>query len=143
MNDNRMYEFHSELKRNGHLYYSLALQFDLSECAFWILYILRSNFALLTQRDLCEYLKQPKQSVHTALKKLIEKGYIELSFGDDKRSKYITLTDVGNKFAEQTIDRVIEAERKALTGLSGDEIKHFFEIMHRYTDLLEERFELI
>ena len=143
MENKKTYEFNNELKRNGSLYCSLAAQFGLSECSFWILYVLRSNFALLTQRDLCDYLKQPKQSVHTGLKKLIDKGYIELSYGDDKRSKYITLTEEGKLFAEKSIDRVIEAERKALTGLTAEEKEYLFNVVHRYTDLLEERFSLI
>jgi len=38
---------------------------------------------------------------------------------------------------------VIEAEKKAVTGLSEDEKEILFSVFHKYTDLLEERFELI
>ena len=143
MYQKELYEFQSELKNNASIYRSLAARYDLSEYSFWILYVLRSNFALMTQRDLCEYLKQPKQSINTGLKKLIDKNYIELSSADDKRIKYIMFTETGKKFAEDTIDKVIEAERKALTGLSDEEKELLFSVFHKYTDLLEERFSLL
>ena len=143
MEEKKTYELNHELKRNGNLYRSLAARYDLPECAFWILYVLRSNYALLTQRDLCDYLKQPKQSINTGLKKLIDKNYIELSHADDKRIKYIEFTEEGRKFAEETIDKAIEAEKKAVTGLSEDEKEILFSVFHKYTELLEERFELI
>ena len=137
------YEYNQMIKKNEHLYRSLAVRFELSECAFWILYILRSNIAMLTQRDLCEYLYQPKQSVNTGIKKLIEKRYIELSSGDDKRIKYLELTETGKVFCEKNIDRVIEAEKAVLTGLSDKEKEYMLEILQKYEDLLEERLELI
>lgn len=143
MNQKDHYEFQSELKNNASLFRSLAVRYDLSECAFWILYVLRSNFALMTQRDLCEYLKQPKQSINTGLKKLMDKNYITLSSAEDKRIKYITFTEEGRTFVETTIDKVLEAERKALTGLSDQEKEMLYLLFHKYTDLLEERFSLI
>jgi hypothetical protein len=52
-------------------------------------------------------------------------------------------TETGKRFAEDTIDKVIEAERKALTGLSDGEKESLFSVFHKYTDLLEERFSLL
>ena len=141
--NNNISEINNLFKKNESLYRSLAVRFGLSECSFWILYILRSNIALLTQKDLCDWLYQPKQSVNTALKKLLDLEYIQLSFGNDKRSKYISLTEKGLTFCEQTIDRVIDAERKAVTGFSEDEKELFFQMFQRYADLLDERFSLI
>lgn len=141
--NNNISEINNLFKKNESLYRSLAVRFGLSECSFWILYILRSNIALLTQKDLCDWLYQPKQSVNTALKKLLDLEYIQLSFGNDKRSKYISLTEKGLIFCEQTIDRVIDAERKAVTGFSEDEKELFFQMFQRYADLLDERFSLI
>ena len=141
--NNNISEINNLFKKNESLYRSLAVRFGLSECSFWILYILRSNIALLTQKDLCDWLYQTKQSVNTALKKLLDLEYIQLSFGNDKRSKYISLTEKGLIFCEQTIDRVIDAERKAVTGFSEDEKELFFQMFQRYADLLDERFSLI
>lgn len=143
MFDRNLYDFNGESKKKDSLYRSFAVQFGLSETSFWILYVLRSNFALMTQRDLCAYLSQPKQSINTGLKKLAELSYIELSNGEDKRSKYITLTQKGKDFAKETIDLVIEAERKALTGLSKEEQNKMFDLFHQYNDLLEERLGLL
>ena len=143
MEDKRIYEHNNLMKKNESLYRSLAVRFGLSECAFWILYVLRSNIAMLTQRDLCDWLCQPKQSVNTGIKKLLDKGLIELACGNDRRSKYLMLTDEGKSFCEMTLDRVIDAEKAAITGLSGEEKEMMFRLFSRYTELLDERFSLI
>lgn len=137
------YDYNNMMKKNTNIYRSLAVRFGLSECAFWILYVLRSNFAALTQRDLCDWLCQPKQSVNTGMKKLMGEELIELCYADDKRSKYLSLTSKGVDFCERTIDAVIEAEKKALTGLDDSEIQVMTRVFGKYTDLLEERFSLI
>jgi DNA-binding MarR family transcriptional regulator len=136
-------ELNHLMKNHADKYASLASAYHLSECGFWILYVLRSNFAALTQRDLCEWLYQPKQSVNTAIKKLVDEGLLLLTSADNKRSKYLTLTEKGILFCEKTIDHVIEAERKAMTGLNEEEKELLLETLHKYNDLLEERFSLI
>lgn len=143
MEEKRTYEHNNQMKKNESLYRSLAVSFGLSECAFWILYVLRSNIAMLTQRDLCDWLCQPKQSVNTGIKKLLDKGLIELTFGDDRRSKYLILTGEGKAFCEKTVDRVIDAEKAAITGLSGEEKELLLHLFGKYTELLDERFSLI
>ena len=143
MEKNQLYEHNNVMKKKENLYRSLSAAFGISECAFWILYVLRSNIALLTQRDLCEYLYQPKQSVNTGIKKLLDFEYITFSYGDDKRSKYISLTDKGKNFCSNTIDKVIEAEKKALTGLTEKEREMLFNLFYKYTELLDERISLI
>ncbi len=137
------YELNNVIKNHGNKYSVLASRYHLPECAFWILYVLRSNFAALTQRDLCDWLCQPKQSVHTAIKKLTEEELIALTYADNKRSKYLSLTDKGLSFCENTIDLVIEAERKAITGLNESEKELLLSVLNKYNDLLEERFSLL
>ena len=52
------------------MYRSAAKSCGISECAFWILYTLRVEEKPFTQAEICEFLIEPKQTVHSALKKL-------------------------------------------------------------------------
>ena len=56
---------------NTLLYHRLARACGLPDCAFWLLYTLRSEEAPLTQTQLSEQLSLPKQTVTSALKKLV------------------------------------------------------------------------
>ena len=59
---------------NTLLYHRLARACGLPDCAFWLLYTLRSEEAPLTQTQLSEQLSLPKQTVNSALKKLVQAG---------------------------------------------------------------------
>lgn len=64
----------------------------------------------MTQSDVCAAVYQPKQTVHSALKKLAGEGYLQLTEGRDRRSKYLTLTAAGETLMARTVDRVTAAE---------------------------------
>lgn len=53
---------------NTLLYHRLARACGLPDCAFWLLYTLRSEEAPLTQTQLSEQLSLPKQTVNSARK---------------------------------------------------------------------------
>lgn len=99
-------------------------------CAFWLLYTLRSEEAPLTQTQLSEQLSLPKQTVNSALKKLVEEGVLRLEAADGNlKNKRVCLTEAGEAFLRRTVDRVFgvesarparltEEERSALVALS-------------------------
>ena len=82
-------------KEQDDLYRAVARGFGLSDCAFWVLYALREAERPMTQSDVCAAVYQPKQTVHSALKKLEGEGYLRLAEGRDRRSKYLVLTERG------------------------------------------------
>ena len=89
---------------NTLLYHRLARACGLPDCAFWLLYTLRSEEAPLTQTQLSEQLSLPKQTVNSALKKLVEEGVLRLEAADGNlKNKRVCLT---------------EEERSALVALS-------------------------
>ena len=129
-------EYNDIIKENDNIYRDTVKKFGLSECAFWILYVLRTGSGKITQTDICESLYQPKQTVNSALKKLEDDGLIELIYDGDHRSKRIKLTAKGVFFSEKTADKVIMAEHKAIDGLTESEQRQFITLFHKYTDLL-------
>ena len=65
-------------------------------------------------------------------------GYIELTCGDDRRSKRILLTEKGDALCEKTVDKIIGIECAALEGLSEEELEQFLSLFRRFTDLLKK-----
>ena len=81
---------------NTLLYHRLARACGLPDCAFWLLYTLRSEEAPLTQTQLSEQLSLPKQTVNSALKKLVEEGVLRLEAADGNlKNKRVCLTEAG------------------------------------------------
>ena len=132
-------EYNKETKRLDDLYRCAAKQCGISECAFWILYTLRAEERQFTQAEICEFLIEPKQTVHSALKKLEAEGYLARTSGADLRSKRVALTEKGEQFTRAWIDRVPEAEAAALCAMPEAERAAFVRGLHSFCRLLEER----
>lgn len=120
-------------RESDELYRLAAKTMGLSDCAMWILYVLRESGEPQTQSALCAVLCQPKQTVHSALKRLEAGGYLVLSGGSDRRTRCIRLTQRGITLAESTVDRVIQAETAALAGLSDGEQETLLMLLAKYT----------
>ena len=83
----RLREYNDSLKAIDDTYRAAARRFGLPECAFWILYTLRVERAPLTQSEICALQYQPKQTVHSALKRLEADGLLKLAHGGNRKSK--------------------------------------------------------
>lgn len=130
-------------KRYDDIYRRAARKFNLPELSLWILYALREN-AECTQKDLVEQLLQSKQSIHSALKTLVQDGYVELEYQDNNhRSKYIRLTEKGSTLAEGTADKIVEAEHKAFLRLANEERVMILELLGRLTSVMNAEMEKI
>ena len=107
---------------NTLLYHRLARACGLPDCAFWLLYTLRSEEAPLTQTQLSEQLSLPKQTVNSALKKLVEEGVLRLEAADGNlKNKRVCLTEAGDRVfgvESAAAARLTEEERSALVALS-------------------------
>lgn len=131
-------EYNSIIKENDDIYREIAKALGLPDCAFWILYTLREGGTALTQREICNAIYQPKQTVNSALKKLEQDGCIEMNGTENHRRKPICLTPKGQQLASETVDRVIAAEQKTLSEMSQEEKEVFIRLFRRYTDLLRK-----
>ena len=134
-------EYNSIIKENDEIYHKAARRIGISDCAFWILYIMLEEKGVVTQSTICDAFYQPKQTVNSALKKLESEGYIKLEIIAGGRSKQINFTKKGKKFAEETVDKVIASEQKALSGLTMEEQETFLGLFRKFTGLLKENIE--
>ena len=99
-------------KENDELYHEIARCFGLSDCALWILYTIREEEQALTQSDICESLFLPRQTIHSAIKKLEEEGMLTLRYKEgNRKNKELALTKQGQLLAERALSHLSEAER--------------------------------
>ena len=137
----RLSEYNSIMKETDEIYREAAKAIGLSDCAFWILYVLREDCGAVTQSQICRTLYQAKQTVNSALKKMQQSGYIELCSSGDRRSKRIQLTEKGMLLAEKTVDKVIAAEHGALSEMTDAEQEAFIGLLRKYTFFLQKHMQ--
>lgn len=134
----QMAQYNSLYKEMDGVYHSLARHYGLSDCAFWILYIVQESASSLTQSELCGHLSLSKQTVNSALKSLEKDGYVTLkSSANNQKSKLLHLTKSGKELAQKTVDQVFGMERNAFGQLSSQERVLFLQLNEKYVALLQ------
>lgn len=132
--------FNTIFKSLDDLYRGAARRFHLPECALWILYSLETAQRPLTQAELCQTMLQPKQSIHTALKKLMAEDLVCTHFEEgSKKSKLIFLTEKGLQLTKQTAGKVVSAELEVLSQMEPSQREMLFSSLERYILLLKEQ----
>lgn len=120
-------------KEMDEVYRTLARRFGLSDCAFWVLYVLRESDGPHTQAEVCETLSLPRQTVNSALKSMREAGLIELENAEgNRKNKYILLTAAGEALAARTADRVLEMECRAFGRFSAAEREEYLRLFGQH-----------
>ena len=131
--------FNATINGYEEIYRGVAKSFGLSDCAFWILYYIRQSEGKVTQKDICSFIYQPKQTVHSALKKMVEDGLIEVGDYNGKRHKYITLTEKGEAFSQKTVDLVLAEEIAIFEDMNASERELAMKLLAKYSDSLSQR----
>ena len=91
------------------------------------------------QKDICNFIYQPKQTVHSALKKLVKDGLIEIGDYNGKRHKYVVLTEKGEEFSRKTVDLVLAEEIAAFEDMDASERELSIKLLAKYSDSLSQR----
>ena len=108
-----------------HIYFELNSQYaayakslGLSYSALSALRIVFEHDGNCTQKTICEYTFLPKQTVNAIVTGLLRHGFIRMSGLDsDRRQKVIHFTDKGREFAFDVIQKIKNAESKAMESL--------------------------
>lgn len=137
-------QIEQQRKEQDFIYHNVAVKFGLSDTAMWVLYNVYASKNVITQQELCRQCFFPKQTVNTAITCLSKNGYVELEVIPGTRNqKKILLTEKGNMLAEDTIAPLIEAESRAYSALSHEELETYLEMTTRLTVSLREETEKI
>ncbi len=83
-----------------------------------------------------------KQTINSALKQLIKKGYIKMSIPEkNHRLRQINFTEKGIKFAQEYIDVVSDIENKVWSNLTFDEQNTLLNIMNKMNYIFKQEID--
>lgn len=129
-------------KETDAIYNQLAKNHGLSSSAFWLMYIICEEEGKCTQKDLCDQLVFSKQTVHSALMSLENKEFVSLvSSQNDKRNKFIQLTELGTQFAQVHIVPIFQLEQEAFQQLRDEERELLISTNRKFQHNLKEAVE--
>lgn len=132
------WEIYKDLDR---IYSRFAKECGLSDGEYWALVMIREGCT--TQAEIREEFSLNKQTIHSAIKQLVKKGFIRLEIREDnQREKKIFLTKEGWDFVRDHIDGMILLERKAWDKMKTAEQEQLTKISQKYNNLLESELEV-
>lgn len=135
-------QIEQQRKEQDFIYHNVAVRFGLSDTAMWVLYNVYTSKDVITQQELCRQCFFAKQTVNTAITSLSQNGYVVLeAIPGTRNQKKILLTAKGNTLAEATIAPLTEAESRAYSALSHEELETYLEMTTRLTVSLREETE--
>ena len=124
------------------LYSRVASFFGLTTCEMWIYYFLLIEDNGITQRDICCQMSFKKQTVNSAVSKLVKNGMMTLSAADgNSKNKILMLTPEGREFAQRTVNQLLEAELKAAKKFGSKKLSSFCKLRDEYYGTLLKEFE--
>ena len=142
--EKRYQEFISASKEVDDLYHMLALKFNLSDSAMWILCTMREANRELTQSEIAQEMSMSRQTVNSAIKNLAKQGYLRLeAVSGDRRNKTLSFTEEGEAFVKRTVDQVLSLEHQVFENLEVEEQEQITQILRKYTRLMREGAEKI
>ena len=86
-----------------------------------------------TQKQICEKTLLPKQTVNNVITAFYKSGYIEFrEFPENRRIKTIHLTETGEKYADELIPHIHQADKVAMQTLSEEQQDTLLSLMDTY-----------
>ena len=130
--------FNQLYKEMDEIYHQYAKRRGISDTALWLLYSLYEDGAGYTQRELCSAWHYPPQTINSALKSLVNQGYIQLKpVEGNQKNKRIVLTEAGNEMMQEIISPLIRAEKRTFQRLEKSERDALLSLTHKYVSLLK------
>ena len=124
------------------LYDQVGAASGLSDSSFDILYALALYGDGCSQRNLCERCWIGKQTIHSAIGRLVERGMLSVEPGRGRATR-VVLTEAGKALVARKVHPILEAESRALARFSPEERAATEGMLTRYRDALAEEFAVI
>ena len=123
------------------LYRSIASSFGISTCEMWIYYFLLIEQDGVTQQTICSQMSFKKQTVNSAVAKLVKEGMLALTaMNENNKSKTLSLTPKGMEFANNTVNSLLNAELKAAQKFGKRKLNSLCMLRDEYLDVLQSEF---
>lgn len=134
-------DYYKTEKETEKLYALLQKHCNLSDAEYWCLMFIR-NENCNYQHEICNQLFMSKQTINSALKQLIKKGYIEMNIPEkNHRLRQINFTEKGIKFTKEYIDVVSDIENKVWSNLTSDEQNTLLNIANKMNYIFKQEID--
>lgn len=124
------------------LYHQAALKFGISDSAMFVLYMIHDKGDPCLLYDICKESGVSKQTINSAIRKLESEGilYLEQDKGNTKR---VCLTEKGKVHVARTGARLFEAECKAFSDWTDEEVSLYLMLMEKYNASFGAQVEML
>ena len=123
-----------------HVYDLLAKSSGLSYPEFWSLVLIRDG--VMTQREISDQLSIGPQTLNSAFKLLVKKGFIRLEpLEHDQRSKRALLIRQGERYITERILPALRLEEQAWLTLTEEEQAALPRMTHKFSTALRQALE--
>ena len=123
------------------IYDNAISEFGFSNGVMMIIWTLCEFKRPCTQKEICDFWHESKQTINSAVKKLLEEGIIDIAVSpENQREKLITFTEKGKFLAMRTVEKMMDAEKNAFGRLSEEEQSEFIRINKKHNEFLKEEF---
>ena len=129
-------EFNGIYKEMGDLYHKISMKLGLSDSEFLILYAL-VELNINRQKDIADYFFMSKQTVNSAVKKLIKSEIIELRQSKD-RDMQIIFTEMGENFAKEKLVPIINIEKDTFVTMGKTESQELLRLTRKHMEIFKE-----
>lgn len=123
------------------LYHEFARKKGLSDSAFNVLYALYEQDGQ-RQLELCKTSLMPKQTLASALKRLMTQDLVRIE-NESRRVSRVFLTEKGRQQAEVVIAPLVQAEIAATRALPPEMLQQLPRILSRYLETLSAEFDAL
>ena len=105
----------------------------------FVLYGVWQNNGHSTQKQICDQWCMPKQTVHTILKSLQERGILEIRpLPTDRRNKEIRFTSSGREFADQILGELFSLEETVMVQMGKAQCEQMIKSGHLFLELFQK-----
>lgn len=123
--------FYLAWQRLNHVYEEYAKEHGLTYISLFVLQLIDDG---TTQKELCDTLFFPKQTVNKVILSFEKKGYVTLTeHPEDRRARSIVLTEKGRVFQKDVISWIEKAELETFASLTEQEQQTMTDLWEQYT----------
>ena len=122
------------------LYREAATRMGLSGSAFDVLYSVNYLGEGCLQKEICDTSYLPKQTVHSAVDKLVAEGLLRKESGHG-RAVALYLTPAGKRFVEARIVPIVQAEKRAFEAMSSEDQQRYYDLAMQLADAFRDQVE--
>ena len=117
------------------IYHEMSAALGVSDSTSMILYTLCCEHGQAALGAICRQTGLSKQTIHSSLRQLEEKGCLRLEAVNSK-AKRAVLTEKGQELANRTSMQILRAENNIFRGWTDSEVQSYLELTTRFRDNL-------